>query len=89
MLKHGMNKEGHIERKLNIDAQKGDYSRVPVDMWYERACAYEGDRESGGLKVLRDSMLRWWSQKLTRESSQVLRRISGSWKRVGSSQRII
>ena len=37
MLKHGRNKEGHIERKLNIDAQKGDYLRVPVEMWYGRA----------------------------------------------------
>ena len=37
------------------------------------------DRERvGPLNVLRDSMLRWWGQKFTREFSQVLRQSSGT-----------
>ena len=37
LLKTGRNKEGQMECKLNIDAKKGDDSRVPVEIWDRRA----------------------------------------------------
>ena len=59
---------------------------VPVEIWYMRACTYEGERESGAINILWESILRRRRRKLTREFSQVLRMSSGKWKRVGSSQ---
>ena len=69
-------------------AQKGDNSRVLVEMWDRRAWKYEGEIESGDLNVLRESMLILWRRKLNREFSQVLRRSSGTWNQVDSSQGI-
>ena len=57
-------------------------------MWDRRAWAYEGERDSGVLNVLQESMLRWWRRKLMIEFVQALMRSSGSWKRIGSSQGI-
>ena len=53
-----------------------------------RAWAYDGEKESGALNLLWESMLRCWRHKLTREFAQVLRGVSGTWKRGGSSQGI-
>ena len=78
-----------MEEELNTDSQKGDNSRFPLEIWDRRAGGYERGRESGSLNILRESMLRWRRQKLTREFSQVLRRSSGTWKRVGSSRGIM
>ena len=58
-------------------------------MWYGREWSYEGKRMSEMLNVLQEMMLIQWRQKLTIEFSQVIRRIFGSWKRVGFSQGII
>ena len=79
-------KKRRREKDLKTYDQKGDDSRVPVEMWDRRAWEYEGERESGALNVLCESMLIWWRRKLTREFYQVLRRILVTWKRVGSSQ---
>ena len=72
--------------ELNIDAQKGYDSSISVEMWYRRACEYEVERESGDLNILRESMLRWWRRKLTRNFSQLLMWGFGTCKCVGSSQ---
>ena len=84
----GGKKEGHMEEELKTDAQKRYDSRVPVEIWDRRAWAYEGDRESGVLNVLRESILRWWRRKLTREFAQLLMQSSGTWKWVVLSQGI-
>ena len=88
ILKPGRTKEGRVEEELNTDAQKGDDSRVPVGIWDRREWDYEGERESGDLKVLWESMPIWWRRKLTRGFYQVLRRSSGTRKQVDSSQGI-
>ena len=54
----------------------------------QESVAYEVDKESGDLNTLWESMLRWWRRELTREFSQSFRRISGTWKWVGSCQGI-
>ena len=77
-----------MDWEINKDAQKGYELRVPVEMWYKKVWAYEGDKESKALHVLRESMLTWWRRMLTREFAQVIRRSSGSQKHVGSIQRI-
>ena len=41
MLKMVRAKGGWMEVELNIDAQKGDDFRVPVEMWDRIALAYE------------------------------------------------
>ena len=45
-MKPGRNNEGRIEGGINTDAQKGDESIVPVEIWYRRVCSYEKYRES-------------------------------------------
>ena len=37
MLKPGRNKEGQVEGDLNLNAQKVDNLRVPVEMWDRRS----------------------------------------------------
>ena len=51
--------------------------------------AYKGERSREGLNIIRGIMLRLWRRKLTREFSQVLRRILVTRKRVGSSQGVM
>ena len=66
LLKPRRIKGGRVEEKLNIDAQKRDDSRVPIEICDRRAWSYEGEKEIGYINVLMDSMLRWWRRKLTR-----------------------
>ena len=42
LLKPVSNKEGRMEGKLNKGDPKGYDLRLPVDIWYWRACSYEG-----------------------------------------------
>ena len=51
MLKTGRKKEGRMEEDLKTDYQKGEDSRVPVELWDRRSRAYERERESGALNV--------------------------------------
>ena len=60
LLELGSIKGRRLEEELKIDAQKRDDSRFPIEMWDRRAWDYKGDKESGALNVLWDSMLRWW-----------------------------
>ena len=81
-------KGGRVEDKLKIDSKKGYGSRALVEMWDNRAWYYEGEKESGALNVLWESMLRWWRRKLTRKFSQVLRQSYGARKSMGSCKSI-
>ena len=51
--------------ELKTGAQNIDDSRVPVEMWDSTVWEYEGERESGALKVIWDSILKWRRQKFT------------------------
>ena len=64
-----------MEEKLQIDAQKGDYSRVPVEMWDRRTWNYGGEREYGALNVLKESIIIWW-RRLPKCSGGVLVHVS-------------
>ena len=44
LLKPGRIKGGRVEENLQIYAQKGGDSRVPIGMWDRRAWAYEGEK---------------------------------------------
>ena len=87
-MKPGRKKGGQIQEELNTDSQNIDDSRVLVETWDRRAWEYEGKRESGALNVLQENIFRWWRRKFTREFSKVIISSLGTWKRVGSSQKI-
>ena len=42
IVKPGNNKEGRVEGELNTYYPKGDYLRVPVEIWDRGSIAYEG-----------------------------------------------
>ena len=56
-LNTGRNKERRMEVELNKYSQKRDDLRIPVEMWDRSSWSYEGERESGALNLLWNSML--------------------------------
>ena len=65
--------------------QKGDYSIVPLDMWYSRAWTYQGMIVSEALNIIWEGMLICQIRKLMRYFCWVLWCSLSVWRSFGTS----
>ena len=71
--------------RMSTDKPKGDYSRVPIEMWYRRSWIYQGMGVSEALHIIWEIILRWRRRNLMGYYCRLLSWSLSVWRSVGTS----